>query len=215
MFKPRRSAKDFEEELKAHLELETDELKQEGLNDEEARRHAHVKFGSRAAAQEQFHLRNRVVWLDNLARDLKFAFRQLVKNPSFAVTATLVLALSLGASTAIFAVVDAALIKPLPYKNPKQLVSIFETVAGCPLCNSSYQNFRDWQRMVHSFQSLQVWGYSRYSIQMSGGTESVEGARVSDGFFQILGVTPVLGRDFYAGEDRPGAPRTVLLSYSA
>jgi predicted permease len=215
MFRRRRSAKDFAEEIKAHLELEGDDLRDEGLNEEEARRRARVNFGSRTTAQEQFHLRNRPEWLDNLAGDVKFAFRQLFKNPSFAVTAILVLALGLGASTAIFAVVDGALIKPLPYKGPKQLVSIFETVTGCPLCNSSYQNFRDWQRMAHSFRALEVWGYSRYSIQISGGTESVEGARVSDGFFRTLGVAPILGRDFYTGEDRPGASRTVLLSYAA
>lgn len=215
MFRRKRSAKDFADEIRAHLELEAEELKDEGLTDQEAGRRARVNFGNVTGAQERFHMRGRFEWLDNLARDAKFALRQLIRNPSFTVTAVLVLALGLGASTAIFGIVDAALIKPLPYKDPTRLVSLFETVEGCPLCNVSYQNFRDWQRMAHSFRDLEVWGYARYSIEMAGGTESAEGARVSDGFFRTLGVSPILGRDFHAGEDRPGAPRTVLLSYAA
>jgi predicted permease len=126
-----------------------------------------------------------------------------------------VLALGLGAGTAIFAFVDAALIKPLPYRDPARLVSVFETVESCPLCNVSYLNFRDWQRMTHSFSSLDVWGYDRHTVQTSTGTESADGTRVSDGFFRTLGIAPLVGRDFYAGEDKPGAPRTVILSYES
>jgi hypothetical protein len=212
MFRRKRSSSDFAHEIKAHLELEAEALKQEGLSEEEARRRARVNFGNAAGAQERFNLRDRIEWLDNLARDAKFAARQLAANPSFAITAVLVLALGIGACTAIFSFVDAALVKPLPFHDPQRLVSVFETVESCPLCNVSYQNFRDWQKIAHSFRSLQVWGYARYTIQSSGGSESADGARVSDGFFRTLGVTPMLGRDFYTGEDRPGAPRTVLLS---
>jgi len=160
-------------------------------------------------------MRNRVEWFDKLGRDIMFALRQMVKNPGFALTTIVVLALGLGAGTAIFALVDAALIKPLPFADSRRLVSVFETVESCPLCNVSYQNFRDWQRMAHSFRSLDVWGYARYTVRSSNGSESADGTRVSDGFFRTLGVTPILGRDFYEGEDRPGAPRTVLLSYGA
>jgi macrolide transport system ATP-binding/permease protein len=215
MFKRRRKTDDFAEEIKAHLELEADTLRDEGLDEEEARRKAHVEFGNVTAAQERFYLRGRAVWFENMMRDLRFAIRQLAKNPSFTVTAMLVLALGMGAGTAIFGFVDAALIRPLPYEAPSQLVSVYETVASCPLCNVSYQNFRDWQRMAHSFRSLDVWGYARYTVQSADGLESADGARVSDGFFRTLGVGPMLGRDFYAGEDKPGAPRTALLSYTA
>jgi predicted permease len=215
MFGRRRTSDDFAEEIKAHLELEADELKQDGLTDDDARRKAKVHFGSIGMTQERFRVRNRIEWLDNIARDLRFAIRQLVKNPTFAATTVFVLALGLGASTAIFGFVDAALIKPLPYRHPGRLVSVFETVESCPLCNVSYLNFRDWQRVVRSFSSLDVWGYDRYTVRTSGGTESADGTRVSDGFFRTLGVAPLLGRDFYAGEDKPGAPRTVILSYEA
>src|ERR1700722_17210819 len=96
MFQRRRSAEDFAEEINAHLELEADELKREGATDEEARRRARIEFGNVLAARERFYMRGRLEWLDNLARDMRFAVRQLGKNPSFAVTAIVVLALGMG-----------------------------------------------------------------------------------------------------------------------
>ncbi|HLY41605.1 MAG TPA: ABC transporter permease [Terracidiphilus sp.] len=215
MSKRKRSRDDFADEIQAHLELEADALKQDGLSDEEAHRRAKVAFGNVLAARERFHLLGRVEWLDNVLRDIRFAIRQLTHNPGFAATAIFVLALGFGASISIFDLVDTALIKPLPYRDPGRLVSVFETVESCPLCNVSYQNFRDWQRMAHSFVSIDVWGYARYTVQSASGTESADGARVSDGFFRTLGLKPVLGRDFHAGEDKPGAAHTVLLSYGA
>src|ERR1700729_4616459 len=118
MFKRKRSANDFAAEIRSHLELESDELQQEGLGEEEARRRARVEFGNVRAAQERFYLKDRVEWFDNLIRDLRFAVRQMVKDPGFAATAIFVLALGIGASVAIFAFVDAALLQPLPYANP-------------------------------------------------------------------------------------------------
>ena len=215
MFRRKRGADDFADEIKAHLELEADELKREGLSEDEAQRQARVTFGHVQGTQERFYLRGRMAWWDEIRRDLRFALRQLMRNRIFAVTAIVVLALGIGASTVIFSFADAALIEPLPYPAPSRLVSVFETVASCPLCNVSYQNFRDWQRLAHSFRALEVWGYARYALAAQGGTESAQGARISDGFFRTLGVSPMLGRDFYAGEDKTGAPRTVLLSYAA
>jgi macrolide transport system ATP-binding/permease protein len=215
MFKRTRSTKDFAEEIEAHLELEADELRREGLSEDESHRKARVEFGNVSATQELFYLKSRIVWLDNLLRDVRFAIRQLVKHPGFAATAILVLALGIGASVAIFAFVDAALIEPLPYPQPGQLVSVFEAASMCPRCNVSYLNFRDWKKSSLPFTSLEAWGFKTYLLPAATGAQSVPGARVTDGFFRTLGVTPVLGRDFYAGEDAPGKPSTVLISYSA
>jgi macrolide transport system ATP-binding/permease protein len=150
-----------------------------------------------------------------LMQDLRFAFRQFRKNPGFGLTAVLMLALGIGASVAIFAFVDAALIKPLPYAEPNRLVDVTERTALFPRNNLSYPDYVDWKRMNKVFSSLDVYGVTGYLLRSGSGTVPVSGLRVSAGFFRTLGVTPLLGRDFHAGEDKVGAPKTVMLSYSA
>jgi macrolide transport system ATP-binding/permease protein len=215
MFRRRRSADDFAEEIKAHLRLEADELKAEGLTEDEARRRARVEFGNVHAARERFYLRNQVVWLDNLVRDTKFAIRQLVKNPGFAITAILVLALGIGASVAIFGFVDAALLEPLAYTNPGRLMSVNESSVESQRWPLSYPDFLDWQRLNKSFSSLDAYSGIGYLLHTNSGAEPVQGERVSGGFFKTLGVHPMLGRDFYPGEDLPGGANVVILSYEA
>jgi predicted permease len=213
MFRDKRSDEDFAEEIKAHLAIEADELKSEGLSDDEARRTARVEFGNVRATQERFYLRNRVVWFDNLVRDTRFAIRQFVKNPGFSVIATLVLALGIGACVAIFAFVDAAMLEPLPYVNPNRLMSVNESEVGKPLWPLTYPDFRDWQRMNQSFSSLDVHTGAGFLLRTGSGAVPVQGQRVSGGFFQTLGVRPILGRNFNPGEDRLGGPNVVILSY--
>jgi predicted permease len=213
MFRRRRSTDDFAEEIKAHLALEADELQREGLNEEEARRRARVEFGNVRAAEERFYLKDRVQWFDNLLRDLKFALRQMVKNPGFATTAMLVLALGIGASVAIFAFVDAALLEPLPYANPNRLMSVNESSAESPVWPLSYPDFLDWQRLNRSFTSLAIYGGRGFLLHGASGVQPVQGERVSGGFYRTLGVRPILGRDFNPGENRLGGPDVVILSY--
>ena len=215
MFKRRRTREDFAEEIKAHLELEADELKGEGLSEDEARRKSRIEFGNVGAAQERFYLKNRVEWLDALMRDVKFAIRQLAKNSGFAATAILVLALGIGASVAIFGFVDAALLEPLPYANPGRLMSVNENNVESPRWPLSYPDFLDWQRLNKSFSSFSVFSGTGYLLRTAAGTEPVRAERVSGGFFKTLGVHPAIGRDFYPGEDRLGGPNVLLLSYGA
>lgn len=215
MFKRTRRTDDFAEEIKAHLELEADELKREGLSEEEARRKARLEFGNVRAMQERFYLRNRVEWFDNLVRDMKFAIRQLVKNPGFTATAVVVLALGIGVSVAIFGFVDAALLEPLPYANPNRLMSVNESSLESPRWPLSYPDYLDWQRLNQSFSSLDIYTGSGYLLRTSSGAEPVQCERVSGGFFKILGVHLLLGRDFNPGENRPGGPNVAILSYGA
>ncbi len=213
MFKRRRSADDFAQEIQSHLELEADDLEREGLSEDEARRKAKIEFGNVRAAEERFYLKDRVEWLDNLLRDLKFALRQMVKNPAFAVTAILVLALGIGASVAIFAFVDAALLQPLPYANPARLMSVNESSAESPVWPLSYPDFLDWQRLNRSFTSLAIYSGRGFLLHGASGVEPVQGERVSGSFFRTLGVRPILGRDFNPGEDRLNGPDVAILSY--
>jgi predicted permease len=152
--------------------------------------------------------------MNGLVQDLRYAFRQLRKSPGFAFTAVLILALGIGASVSIFGFVDAALIKPLPYQDPNRLVDVTETAAMFPHANLSYFDYLDWKRLNQVFSSMDVYTGDGYLLRTAQGTEPVPGLRVSDGFFHTLGVTPTLGRDFYAGEDKPSAPRTVILAYA-
>jgi macrolide transport system ATP-binding/permease protein len=152
--------------------------------------------------------------VNSLVQDLRYAFRQLRKSPGFACTAVLILALGIGASVAIFGFVDAALIKPLPYPNPNRLVDVTERVPMIPHANLSYPDYLDWKKLNHVFSSMEVYTGGGYLLRTATGTEPVPGLSVSDGFFHTLGIAPLLGRDFYTGEDLPSAPRTVILSYA-
>jgi macrolide transport system ATP-binding/permease protein len=146
-------------------------------------------------------------------QDFRYGLRQLRKNPGFACTAILILALGMCGSIAIFGFVDAALIKPLPYANPNRLVEVTESVPMIPHSYLSYPNYLDWKKLNHVFSSIDVYNPTGYLLRTPTGSEPAPGIRVSDGFFHTLGVTPLLGRDFYSGEDLPAAPRTVMLSY--
>ena len=153
--------------------------------------------------------------MSGVIQDLRYALRQLRKSPGFACTAILILTLGMSASVAIFGFVDAALIKPLPYKDPNRLVDVTESVPMIPRANLSYPDYLDWKKMNQVFSSMDVYTGEGYLLRTSAETEPVAGVRVSDGFFHTLGITPYLGRDFFHGEDLPAAPRTVLLTYAA
>ena len=152
--------------------------------------------------------------MNGLFQDFRYSLRQLRKSPGFAATAILVLALGMSASVAIFAFVDAALIKPLPYANPDRLVDVTESAEMFPRANLSYPDYLDWKRLNTVFSSMDVYNDTGYLLRTADGTTPAPGVRVSDGFFGTLGIAPILGRDFYAGEDLPSAPHTVILSYS-
>jgi macrolide transport system ATP-binding/permease protein len=152
--------------------------------------------------------------MNGVLQDLRYALRQLRKNPAFAFTSVLILALGICASVAIFGFVDAALIQPLPYANPNRLMLVTESVEMIPRANLSYPDYLDWKKLNQVFSSLDVIHGDSYLLTTAAGTEPVPAVVVSDGLFRTLGVTPLLGRDFYAGEDLPAAPKTVMLSYN-
>jgi hypothetical protein len=192
--------REFAAELEAHLQLHIDDNLRAGMSAEDARREAILKLGGVEATKQVCRERNGVPVIENLLRDAHFAVRQLRKNPGFTCTAVLMLALGMCASVAIFAFVDASLIKPLPYRDPARLVGVYESIPMCPECNLSYPDYLDWKKLNTVFRSLEIYGNAGYSVNTSSGLEPTHGTRVSDGFFRTLGVAPVLGRDFYSGE---------------
>jgi len=148
-------------------------------------------------------------------QDARYAFRQLRKSPGFTVVAVLTLALGICSSIGIFAFVDAALIKPLPYQDSSRLVALFESIPLGPRYHLSWPDYVDWKRLNTVFSEFDVYENDGFLMKTPDGPQRVPGARVSDGFFRTLGVTPILGRDFRPGEGEPSEPRAVLLSYSA
>jgi macrolide transport system ATP-binding/permease protein len=207
--------RELADEIESHLQMHIDDNLRAGMTPELARRDALLKLGGVESTKQAYRDRSTIPFLENLLQDLRFAIRQLKKNPGFTFTAILMLALGMGASVAIFGFVDAALIKPLPYPNPSRLVDVTESIAQIPRANLSYPDYLDWKRLNRVFSSMDVYGGRGFMLSSPTGPEPVPGARVSDGFFRTLGISPLLGRDFYAGEDLPGAPNTVMLSYAA
>ncbi len=153
--------------------------------------------------------------MESLLQDVRFALRQLRKNPGFTATAMLMLGAGICASVAIFAFVNAALLKPLPYRNPTRLVGVYESHAPCVRCNLSYLDYVDWKAMNNVFESLEIYNHNGATIPTPSGPRMVPIGRVSVGFFRTLGVAPVMGRDFVAGEDAVGAGRIAILSFGA
>ena len=215
MFSSGRREEEFASELEGHLQMHTDDNMRAGMTAEEARRDALVKLGGMERTRQAYRERGTAPFFETLWQDLRFALRQLTKNPGFTITAVLMLSLGIAASVAIFAFVDAALLKPLPYEDPRTLADVTESVAVFPHANLSYPDYLDWKKMNHSFRSLDVYTGAGYLLDTPSGVEPVTGLRVTDGFFHTLGVVPLLGRDFYSGEDLLSAPRTVILSYAA
>jgi macrolide transport system ATP-binding/permease protein len=202
------------DEIESHVQMHTEDNLRSGMTPEQARRDAILKLGGVESAKQAYRERSTLPYLETFLQDLRFAIRQHAKNPGFTCTAILMLALGLGISVAIFGFVDAALLKPLPYREPSRLVNVTERIAMIPRARLSYLDYLDWRKLNTVFSSMDVFTGDGLALSTPTGTQLVAGTRVSDGFFRTLGVTPMLGRDFYAGEDSPGAPPTVMLSYA-
>ena len=209
-----RFVRELDEEMAFHREQTEKELMAEGMTPKDAHYAAMRQFGNATKLKEQSH--DVVAFqLETVGQDLRFAMRQGAKNPGLALTAVLILAMGMGVSVAIFGFVDAALLQPLPYANPNRLVSVNESNIESEQWPLSYPDYLDWKRMNRSLSSLEVYCQAGYLLRTHGVVEPVQAARVSGGFFRTLGVRPMLGRDFYPDEDRPGGPNVLLLSYGA
>jgi predicted permease len=150
--------------------------------------------------------------VNGIFQDLRYALRQFRKSPGFTAVAVLTLALGIGANTAIFSVVNAVLLNPLPFRNSSRLVTLFQSVPSFPMGSISYPNFLDWQRDNHAFEAMAAFRWMDGAITGVGEAEEVSARRVSANFFPILGVNPILGRNFTPEEDRRGANPTAMIS---
>ena len=154
--------------------------------------------------------------METLWQDMKYGARMILKSPGFALVAVLSLALGIGVNTAIFSVVDAVLLRPLPYKNPDRLVLLWSTAAsqGLPISSTAPPDYREWRKQNHAFDDVAAFYYGDFNLSGPGQPpERVQGAIITASLFPLLGIEPPLGRAFLTDEEEFGHHRTVLLSY--
>lgn len=214
MFRRRRSADDFAEEIKSHIELQADALQNEGLSEEEAFRRARVEFGSAQVAQERFYLSSRIVWFDNLVHDTRFAIRQLIKNPSFTSVAIATLGLGIAANSTIFSWINSTLLDPIPgIAHTSDMITIMRGErSDHPTPPFSYLDFADLRDSARSFAGLLAYHDDYMAITESAKPERIYGAVVTSNYFEVLGVHTILGRSLgpTAPVERLGVAEAVI-----
>jgi putative ABC transport system permease protein len=218
--RPEAVRKEIDEELRTHLEMRIDDLRANGLSPDEARREAERQFGDiegtrRYCRRQDLDKENRVqrlLFVQDLAQDARIGLRNLRRVPALTLTVVLTVGLGIGATTAIFAAVNAALLQPLPYKDPDRLVRIY-TDAPPNLYPFSVADYLALEAQQTHFE--QIAGYRSRAMAFSNGAiaERLTGREVTWTYFRLLGITPAIGRDFTEPEGRPGHPRAVVISH--
>ncbi len=212
MWRRRGPAEDeFREEVEAHIALETDRLIEEGLEPDEAAAKARRTFGNTTRVHERFYESRHFMWLDDLRQDVRFTLRSLRRSPGFAAIAVLTLAVGLGANTAIFSVVNAVLLQPLPYADPGRLVLLEHP----PIGGTPSPVMAAWRARAHSLADLTAFEPPSAATLVIGGQPTpAVAARVTPNFFSMLGVPPTIGRLFSDATAQADAHDAAVLTYS-
>jgi predicted permease len=238
MFWRKRKPSDFAAEIKAHLELETQQLQEQGWSEEEARVAARRRFGNVTQAEERFYESGRWLWWDHLLQDLRFGLRMLRKNPGFTAIAILTLALGIGANTAIFSLIDAVMLRPLPVRDPQRLVILKWSArqwpklngmsgwSGCPIkatglkepapvgCSFSYPMFEQVRAENNIFAAVfAIVPSPEFGVSINGVAGFANGEFVSGDYFPALGLRASVGRLLGQPDDGTSASPVVVLSY--
>jgi predicted permease len=225
--RPRAVEQDVDEELKFHLEMRAEKLERQGLSPAEAREAAEREFGNVAGVREECvrigHEREREMkrslFLDALVQDVRYALRTLWHSPGFTLVAVLTLALGIGATTSIFSVVRGVLLRPLPFREPEQLVRIWQASPAQSELKGpvSSGDYLDWKARQRSFSDMGAWFYAEgmtgVDLSGDGEPERLPTTYVEDGFFSTLGVNPQLGRAIQSDEHQPGRDSVVVISH--
>jgi putative ABC transport system permease protein len=214
LFAKARLDEDLDEELRAHLEMLVEENLRRGMSPEEARNAARRSFGGVEQTKEAYRDQRGLPIIDSLARDVRYGFRMLRRNPGFGTVAVVTLALGIGANTAIFSVVNAVLLHSFPYRDADKLVLLAEKRREIGLIGLSYPDFVDWRSQNHVLESVGAVRRWNPNLTGEGEPERLQAAMVTAEIFPTLGISPHLGRVFIDDEDQPGAARVAILSYS-
>ena len=215
LFRRRQTDLELDDELRDQIERKREEYVEQGLASEEAHRRALLELRGIEQTKEKCRDTRHVSWIQDLVQDLHFGLRMLCKSPGFTAVAVLTLALGIGANTAIFSIVDAVLLRPLPFRNPSRLVMLWEGIPeiGFPKVTDSAPDILFYEHEQKSFES--VGAFQNEELDISGGTgepERIAAARAFASLFPLLGISPLIGRTYTDAEDKSRAT-VVLLSY--
>jgi hypothetical protein len=214
LFRKGRHDAELSAELESHLQLHIDDNLRAGMTLEAARREAMLKLGGIEQTREIYRDRRGLPLLETIGQDLRFTFRQLLRSPGFSLVAALVLALGIGANTAVFSVVESVLLRPLPFQHPDQLVAVWAMQKGQPArIGASMPEFEDYKVQSRSFEYLaNVLSGWTYTWTGQGEPRTVNCTGVSYDFFPIMGIQPYLGR-LYEPEEYHVDGVQVVISY--
>jgi len=209
---------ELELELEAHVAMLTDDNVRAGLQPDEARRRARIALGGLECIKENCRDAQRPRWVDDIWHDFRYALRMLRNSPGFTLTIVAILAFGIGANTAVFSVVNAVLLQPLPYANADRIVAFANPTRGEPpnelgVKQVSIPNFEDWRAQSSSFEAMAYYSAGEGAVMSGSAAEYVRGADVSAQFFRVFGVEPVLGRLFNPEEIKAGNT-ALMISYS-
>ena len=208
----RRPPADLGDELAFHREMAEERFRRAGHSVEEARRLAAVSLGGTTQIREAYEDQRRIPFVDALAQDLRYGLRVLRRTPGFTAAAVLTLALGIGANTAIFTVVDAVLLRPLPYADPDRLVAVGDAAPDGLPTNVGFATVMDWKARSRTFEQFALMRSWQPTLVVEGEAERLPAVRVSWNYFEMMGVRPALGRTFTAEDDRPEHWRVLMLS---
>src|SRR5580704_3317132 len=197
---------ELNEELSFHLERQIAENVNSGMTPREARRTAMIEFGGVESMKEECREARKANWIHDFAQDMRYAGRVLRKSPGFAAIAILTLALGIGANSAIFSVVNATLLKPLPFRHPEKVVALWQTESAPGSYPLTGQDYLDWKARNKGFADMALYSWpSRVNLSTGDSPEGATVTLVEANFFELLGVRPQLGRTFAPSEGQKGA----------
>jgi putative ABC transport system permease protein len=217
LFRRKAVETELDDELRFHFEQQLAKYVNSGLTAREALRRARIDFGGLDQVKEECREARGVHMMETVFQDVRYGLRMLRKSPGFTAVALLTLALGIGANTAIFSVVYGVLLRPLPYQDPSRLIVLRETTPKVGTVDVSYPNFLDWRAQSRAFSKMAAVSSVAFNLAGPGSgldqPENINGAAVSSDFLSMLGVRPMLGRNFDASQDQAGTAPVVLLSY--
>ena len=212
LFSRSKVERDIDDELRSHLEMRTEDNIAAGMSPEQGRRDALLRFGNPVLMKEKTAGADVSLGIDSIRADIRFAFRQLMRSPGFAWTSIFILALGIGASTAIFSAVKPILLDPLPYPNASRITMLWEVQRSGKPTRVTFATFHGMTKRSRSFDAMAVMKPWQPTMIGTDRPERLEGQRVSSDFFRTLGVAPLLGRDFNDSDDQFRGPNVVILS---